>query len=356
MKKISIVSGTHKYKRNAFRLIRGAAFTGILLLLCEVFWPRQYGSPPVHTWAGTRYLNLQTGSRIAYILIPGKGVKKPYPIFYLEGGPGGPVDDVTIRMMMPLAEEGYDIYLYDQIGCGLSARLQNIRDYTADRHRQDLEEIVKKTGAEKVILIGQSWGTILGVLFAADNPGKVEKMVFTGPGPIPPAPIEPTDLKAPDSLHLRAPYYTNRQQYEKVSNLRTKAMSYYATTFGKKWATDAEADDFAAYLNYECNKSCVFDTSAIKKLQYTSGYGYYSQLMTLVSFRQVHDPRPKLKTSSIPVLIMRGQADNQKWANTREFMDLFTNHQLVIVPRAGHFIYLEQPELYINTIKEFLAR
>jgi len=40
----------------------------------------------------------------------------------------------------------------------------------------------------------------------------------------------------------------------------------------------------------------------------------------------------------------------------REFMDLFTNHQLVIVPRAGHFIYLEQPELYINTIKEFLAR
>ncbi|PSL43029.1 alpha/beta hydrolase family protein [Chitinophaga niastensis] len=224
----------YKYKRNAFRLIRGAAFAGILILLCEVFWPGQYGSSPVHTWAGTKFLNLQTGSRIAYILIPGKGVKKPYPIFYLEGGPGGPIDDVTIRMMMPLAEEGYDIYLYDQIGCGLSGRLQNIRDYTADRHRQDLEEIVKKTRAEKVILIGQSWGTILGVLFAADNPAKVEKMVFTGPGPIPPAPIEPIDLRAPDSLHLRAPYYTNRQQYEKASNLRTKAMFYCATTFGKK--------------------------------------------------------------------------------------------------------------------------
>ncbi|HEY4149621.1 MAG TPA: alpha/beta fold hydrolase [Chitinophagaceae bacterium] len=146
----------NKYKRNAFRLIRGAAFAGIFILLCEVFWPRQYGSPPVHSWAGTKYLNLQTGSRIAFILIPGKGVKKPYPIFYLVGGPGGPVEDVIIRMMIPLAEEGYDIYLYDQIGSGLSGRLQNIRDYTADRHRQDLEEMVKKTGAEKVILIGQS--------------------------------------------------------------------------------------------------------------------------------------------------------------------------------------------------------
>ena len=91
-------------------------------------------------------------------------------------------------------------------------------------------------------------------------------------------------------------------------------------------------------------------------MQYAPGYGYYSQLMTFVSLRQVQDPRPKLKNSSIPVLIMRGQADNQKWAYTREFMDLFINHRLVIVPRAGHFIYLEQPESYINTIKEFLDK
>jgi proline iminopeptidase len=321
-----------------------------------VFWPKQDGSPPAEKWAGTRYWDLSTGSRIAYLLIPGKGNKKKYPIFYLQGGPGGPIEDVIMRMMTPLAEEGYDIYLYDQIGSGLSARLQNIRDYTAERHRRDLEEIVTKTGAEKVILIGQSWGTILGVLFAADNPGKVEKMVFTGPGPIPPALIEPIDLRAPDSLHLKSPYFTNRQQYKKVSNLRTEAMSYYARAFGKRLATDAEADDFAAYLNYESNKSCVFDTAAIKKLPYTYGYGYYSQLMTLASLHQTPDPRPKLRNYPNPVLIMRGQGDNQKWAYTREFMDLFINHQLVIVPRAGHFIYLEQPKLYIKTIKEFLDR
>jgi pimeloyl-ACP methyl ester carboxylesterase len=51
-----------------------------------------------------------------------------------------------------------DVYLYDQIGSGWSDRLDDIRQYTALRHKKDLEAIVQAIGAEKVILIGQSWG------------------------------------------------------------------------------------------------------------------------------------------------------------------------------------------------------
>ncbi len=86
--------------------------------------------------------------------------------------------------MSQLSDDGYDIYLYDQIGGGHSGRLDNINDYTADRHKSDLEEIIKNIGATKIILIGQSWGAILANLFIIENSEKVNRMILTGPGPI----------------------------------------------------------------------------------------------------------------------------------------------------------------------------
>ena len=75
--------------------------------------------------ASTQYWELNTGSRIAYTFIKAKGEKKPYPILFLQGGPGGPVDNRNIKTLSSLSNAGYNIYLYDQIGCGYSDRLNN---------------------------------------------------------------------------------------------------------------------------------------------------------------------------------------------------------------------------------------
>ena len=78
--------------------------------------------------------------------------------------------------------------------------------------------------------------------------------------------------------------------------------------------------------------------------------------MTYNSLMKVNDPRPKLKTIKIPVLIIKGQCDNQKWGFTNEYLQLFQNSELAIIPGAGHFISVEQPELYIKTIRQFLNK
>ncbi|HLZ86084.1 MAG TPA: alpha/beta hydrolase, partial [Puia sp.] len=313
-----------------------------------------YGTLPMPERANIRYWDLPTGSRIAFTLIPAKGVKKPYPIIYLQGGPGGSVSEGLIRIMTPFSEDGFDVYVYDQIGSGWSGRLADIREYTAGRHKRDLEAIVQATGAEEVILIGQSWGAILAALYAADNPGRVAKMILTGPGPLPPFHPELAKLPAPDSLHLREPYYTNHQGNEEANNLRTRTMEMLATSFGKKLASDREADDFACYLGSKVNRSTVCDTSLIEHTQPRGGAGFYVQIMTVFSCRSLPDPRPKLRNSPIPILVLKGQCDNQKWGFTNEYLQLFPHHRLVVIPDAGHGIYGEQPERYLAAIKEFL--
>lgn len=118
--------------------------------------------------------------------------------------------------------------------------------------------------------------------------------------------------------------------------MRVKAIAFWAKTFGKKLASDKEADDFQTYLNSELNKAVVCDTS--KALKAEGGGGFYAQLMTVQSFNEIQDPRPKLKGCKVPVLLMKGQCDNQPWGFLTEYLELFPNHQLKIIPNAGHSI------------------
>jgi len=330
------------------------SITGFAVLLFLAFWPTSYKVPHKQTRAGTKYWDLPTGSRIAYTLIPAKSEKKPFPVLFLQGGPGGPVYDHNIQLLLPLAEDGYDVYLYDQVGCGFSERLENIEEYSVERHEKDLEEIVKKIGAEKVILIGQSWGSMLAIQFVTDNPEKVEKLILTSPGPV--LPINPglEKIDSPDSLYLKEPAFTNHQGNKKMYHLRTRLAEYCAKAFNWKLASDNEMDDFATYLNYETGKSTVCDTSHTRNME--SGSGYYCMVKTVQSFIDVADHREELRGCNVPVLIMKGQCDNIKWGYTCEYLTLFHKHTFVLVTNAGHGIGLEQLGIYVKIIREFLEK
>jgi proline iminopeptidase len=340
--------------KKIFRLAGYTLLLALVFLLFRIFLPRNYNAPHVQKRKSTRYWDLTTGSRLGYTLISAKGIKKPCPIIYLHGGPAGPIYNEHIKALAPLSEDGYDVYLYDQVGCGQSNLLDNIEEYTAGRHKKDLEEIYKKIGAKKIILIGQSWGAILATLFVADNPEKVEKIIFTGPGPILPRKMGLADISAPDSLHLKKPLLSNQDGFEIVQNIRNIAVDFFAKRFGYKLASDQEADGFYWTLTNQTNKAMVCDTS--KALRAEPGMGYYAWVMTGNSFDKMEDTRPKLKDLNTPVLILKGQCDNQVWGIIPEYIELFKNHELVIVPNAGHSIWIEQHAIYLKTIRTFLAK
>lgn len=338
------------------RVAKYLAYTfliGLLAVLAIALVPRNYIIPSHNIRNGTRYWDLKTGSHIAYYHIPSAGNKKPTPVIYLHGGPGGQIFDMNIQVLSSLSKMGYDVYLYDQIGCGASGRLQEISEYSCERHKRDLEEIVDKITSDKVILIGQSWGAVLSCLYTADNPLKVEKLILTGPGPVLPYNYSLSNAKAPDSLHLRQPDFTNKQGREKVYNLRAYVVETIAKTLDLKLAPDHEMDAFASVLSAEMSKSTVCDTSLPNQLE--AGSGYYSMIKTIQSFDQVSDNnRAKLSQFENPVLILRGQCDGIPWGFVNEYTQVFRNYEIRIIPDAGHSIIREQPQLYIQAIEAFL--
>jgi proline iminopeptidase len=341
-------------RKTIFRILLIAAVLTLGLLLFKCCTPASYAVPAPEERAGTRYWTLPTGSHLAYTKIAAKGARQPYPIVYLHGGPGGPIFNRNIALLAAFADDGYDVYLYDQLGGGRSARLDDISDYTAERHRRDLEAVIRQIGAEKVILIAQSWGAILATLLVAEHPELVDRIVFTSPGPIQPMRRELATAAPPDSLQLREPARTNAQANVEAQTLRTWFVSWCAEQLGWKLASDAEMDAFQTYLTQGLNKSTVCDTAVV--LPAEAGAGFYVQRMTVRSFGSVADPRPRLRDCPVPVLILKGQCDNQRWGFTQEYAELFPDHRLVVMRDAGHSIAAEQPAAYLAAIRSFLDR
>jgi pimeloyl-ACP methyl ester carboxylesterase len=56
-----------------------------------------------------------------------------------------------------------------------------------------------------------------------------------------------------------------------------------------------------------------------------------------------------------PVLIVHGDGDWNPLDGSREWQASFPNARLAVVPNAGHFIWLEQPEAFFGMLDQFLG-
>lgn len=326
----------------------------VLLVLAGIFFlPRSYDVPQYMERQGTRYWKLSTGSVIGYTRIAGAIEHEEVPIVYLHGGPGGVITDEIIDAFRPLATNGHDIYLYDQVGSGHSNRLEDITEYSVERHRKDLAEIIDSIGARQVILVAHSWGCLLAVNFLQHYPEKVSKLLLEGPGPMLPVNENLKNLAPPDSLALQNPVFSNRQGNRDAYNFRSTLMRLWALRSGRKLAGDREADEFFTYLNGYLNRS-VSCHAEVEEMKLVPGGGYYAHIMTVQSFDKVEDRRDLMHELQLPVLLLRGQCDNQEWGYTKEYLDLLPNSRLVIVPNSGHDLIGGNREAWFQDVSGFL--
>lgn len=325
---------------------------GFLILIIIVLIPKDYEVESFQERKNTHYWQLNTGSKIGYTKVETSKLQKQNPIIYLHGGPGGKIKDEIIDILKPLSELGHDLYFYDQVGSGHSNRLENISEYSVKRHQEDLNEIITKTTSNQVILIGKSWGACLAINYLQDHSEKVEKIILVGPGPILPINRKLINTIPPDSLSLIEPEFSNKQGNEKVYNWRSNLILRWAYIFNSKLASDQEVDDFFTYLNQELVKSTDCKVKQHKKVE--GGGGYYSHIMTAKSFQEVENKRTKLQKLDTPILIIRGQCDNQKWGFVHEYLDLFVHSKMEIINGVGHHIINGEPQKYYELIEQFL--
>lgn len=98
---------------------------------------------------------------------------------FIHGGPGYNSYDFEFTTAQPLADRGYGVVVYDQLGSGRSPSGVT-KDYSFTRASTDLKEIIAKYHLQDPILIGHSFGGMIGVEFLNRYPDLAKGMIAVG--------------------------------------------------------------------------------------------------------------------------------------------------------------------------------
>lgn len=128
--------------------------------------------------AEAKYIRL--GGVDQWVMIRGENVANP-PLIVLHGGPGMSEMGFFRHCNAPL-ERHFTVVHWDQRGTGKSFDREIPRSsMTLDQFIADLDELVdivrRRFGKEKVLILGHSWGSALGAIYAARFPAKVSVYV-----------------------------------------------------------------------------------------------------------------------------------------------------------------------------------
>jgi pimeloyl-ACP methyl ester carboxylesterase len=129
--------------------------------------------------AGTQLI----GGLDQWVMIRGRDVRNPL-LLVLHGGPGSS-ETAFFRAYNAALEDAFTVVYWDQRGAGRSyAKAIPPQSMTLEQFIQDTDALVdavrERFGQEKVVILGHSWGSLLGTLYAARFPAKVVAYVGVG--------------------------------------------------------------------------------------------------------------------------------------------------------------------------------
>lgn len=142
----------------------------------------------IHTENGVdEGIYVELGGQEQYLLIRGKDQSNPVMI-WLHGGPAGSDAYANYGFQQYLVNE-YTVVNWDQRGCGRTYYRNQKADpgnktATFQQAQEDLDELVdylrNRFAVDQVILVGHSYGTMLGSRYALDHPDKVSAYIGVG--------------------------------------------------------------------------------------------------------------------------------------------------------------------------------
>ena len=299
----------------------------------------------IATLAITFLLSLSEG--ISADVVDGKVTRNGIDLFYKLVGPtsgdyvlvlsGGPGED--IHSMQGIADElgkKYRCIMWEQRGTGRS-KLPSYDPLTINlnAYMEDIEALRKQLHAEKFIVVGNSWGMILGLAYAGTHSDAVRAVVTVGSGPITfeylgvfsdnqIVRLGPCELEVRDFWKDPSRVDSDRASFER---LRAATIAYF---YDRKKALQMQMELDPKDYNFRVPPA------------FLQAEGKY-------------DFRPKLKTITAPVLLLQGRQDIAGEANIDETHALIKNSTLAFIDKCGHMPWLEQSEQTWKIVDDFLA-
>jgi len=283
--------------------------------------------------------------REGYLPVPGGqvwykivGSGDAVPLLTLHGGPGAPHD-----YLEPLAELANErpVVFYDQLGCGKSDQPDDNSLWRIERFVEELGQVRAALGLERVHLLGQSWGTILATDYALTQPAGLTSLIMADPA-----------LSIPrwmaDTAALRAALP------EEVQEILDRHEAAGTTT-----SEEYEAATMVFNRRHMCRLDPWPDPlmrSMTRLNQSVYNYMQGPNEFFITGTLKDYDRTERLREILVPTLFLCGRYDEATPAATEWYHSLLPGSELVIFEQSSHMPHLEEPEHYLQVVRNFLRR
>ena len=268
--------------------------------------------------------------------------QKRTPVVICHGGPGGSHD--YCEPIAELGRFGRGCILYDQIGCGKSQHLPDApADFWAPQlFKDELRELTRHLGIEsRHAVLGQSWGGMLAMEYALDQPDGLRGMVVAdSPASIP--------LWVSEANRLRADLPSDVQA--------TLVKHEEAGTTDDREYDDAVRVFYDRHLCRVPWPDCVqrsFDQIDADPTVYhtMNGPSEFHVIGTLKDW----DITDRLAEIDLPTLLVSGRHDEATPLIVSQIHERIPGAQWTIFEESSHLPHVEEPEAFLERVESFLV-
>jgi proline iminopeptidase len=260
-------------------------------------------------------------------------------LLLLHGGPGASSD--YLIPLMDLAEEGYRVVRYDQLGSRRSDKPEDLSLWQVKRFVAELETVRRELGLGRIHLLGQSWGSFLALEYALHHQDTLKSLVlYSG------AASTAECVAGMDSLRRQLPAETQVLLARYEASEETDHPDYLA----------AMAILYQRHL-------CRLDPwpELLQESMDQMGFPVYNTMwgpneFTCTGNLMGWDRTDRLGEIRVPTLITCGRYDEVTPACSETMQRGISNAELVIFEESSHLAHCEEPERYLGVLRDFLRR
>ena len=265
------------------------------------------------------------------------------PVVLIHGGPGATHDYLEPAADL-VRESGRAVVLYDQLGCGSSTRLPDAPDefWTVDLFKHELSLLLEHLGiAARYALLGQSWGGMLAMEHAIDQPpGLVGVVVADSPASIPLWVAEANRLRAELPPEVEATLRRHEEAGTTDTPEYVEAVQvFYDRHLCRVPMPEPVVRSFALLEE---------DPTVYHSMNGPSEFHVIGSLRTW-------DITDRLHRIDVPTLLVSGRYDEATPAVVTPVHEGIRGSQWVVIEDASHMPHVEQPTEFRDVVNEFLA-
>jgi proline iminopeptidase len=264
------------------------------------------------------------------------------PVIFLHGGPGEG-SQTFARFAGPALETRLRMIYLDQRGSGRSDRPKGADNYSIPQLVDDIEALRKRLGAPRIDLIGHSFGTILGLEYAAKYPDRVAHLVLAGAVP---------DLPRAIDIQCGRLQVNDPAAYARAARDTAPGAYPRCNAFG---AYDGNAMAAAVHRNMYPDPATGRKVDAMDS---ANGLGNTGELGNALGGKGLWSYRfADTAKVTAPTLVIAGGHDFQAVETPqRDLAKALPRGRFLLYPKDGHFMFVEEPQRFAKDVSAFLRR